>query len=205
MKPKYWIKGKSFLSNKDRILKNIINNFPNENLIVNDNYFHALLNSIIGQQISVSAAAAIKNRFFNLNKAITPRKVLNFNDLTLRKCGLSRQKILYIQNISNFFISNKHFIQNIKNLNESEIKETLISIKGVGNWTADMFLLFSYGSSNIFPIGDLGFIKAISKAYKKELPLKEAYLLELKKKWTPYNSIATWYLWRSLDPIPVSY
>jgi len=205
MKPKYWIKGKSFLSNKDKILKNIINNFPNENLIVNDNYFHALLNSIIGQQISVSAAAAIKNRFFSLNKTITPRKVLNFNDLTLRKCGLSRQKILYIQNISNFFISNKLFIQNIKNLNENEIKETLISIKGVGNWTADMFLLFSYGSSNIFPKGDLGFIKAISKAYKKELPLKEAFLTKLQKKWTPYNSIATWYLWRSLDPIPVSY
>ena len=123
----------------------------------------------------------------------------------MRSCGLSRQKILYIKNISNFFILNKFFFTNIKKYNEIEIKEKLITIKGVGNWTADMFLIFSYGSSDIFPQGDLGFIKAISKSYKKELPLSEAYLKKLQKKWSPYNSIATWYLWRSLDPIPVSY
>ena len=205
MKPKYWNKGKSFLSNKDRVLKSIINRFPRETLVLNDNYYHALLNSIIGQQISVSAAFAIKKRFFNLNKIITPTKVINFKQSSFRSCGLSRQKILYIKNISDFFISNKLFFTNIKKYNEIEIKEKLISIKGVGNWTADMFLLFSYGSSDIFPQGDLGFIKAISISYKKELPIDENYLKRLKKKWAPYNSIATWYLWRSLDPIPVSY
>ena len=176
MKPIYWNKGRSFLSNKDKILKNIIDTYPKEYLIINENYFHALLNSIIGQQISVSAANAIKNRFFNLAKNLTPKKVLKLKDISLRECGLSRQKILYIYNISSFFIENKNFIINLKKYNEKEIKDKLISIKGVGNWTADMFLLFSYGSSNIFPIGDLGFIKAISKAYNRELPLNDAYL-----------------------------
>tara|TARA_B110000116_G_C16765575_1_gene550655 strand:+ start:486 stop:1103 length:618 start_codon:yes stop_codon:yes gene_type:complete len=205
MKPRYWIKGKSFLSNKDKVLKSIINKFPKESLLLNDNYYHVLLNSIIGQQISVSAASSIKKRFFKLNRTIIPKNVIILKDSSLRECGLSRQKILYIKNISNFFITNKIFFKNIKKYNEIEIKEKLISIKGVGNWTADMFLLFSYGSSDIFPQGDLGFVKAISKLYGKELPLNEDYLKKLQKKWSPYNSIATWYLWRSLDPIPVSY
>ena len=205
MKPRYWNKGKIFLSNKDRVLKNIINLFPNENLIINNNHYHSLLNSIIGQQISVSAANAIKLRFFNLHKNILPKNVLNLRENSLKECGLSRQKILYIKNISDFFIINKNFFKEINSYNEIEIKEKLISIKGVGNWTIDMFLLFSYGSSDIFPQGDLGFIKAISKLYKKELPLSESYLNKLQKKWSPYNSIATWYLWRSLDPLPVNY
>ena len=205
MKPNYWNKGKNFLSNKDKVLKNIIDRFPKENLILNDNHYHVLINSIIGQQISVSAANAIKKRFFSLNKDIIPKKVLNLKEYSLKECGLSRQKILYIQNISKFFIENTNFSQNIKNYNEIAIKEKLITIKGVGNWTAEMFLLFGYGSSNILPIGDLGLIKAISKAYKKEIPLSKNYLEKLQKKWSPFNSIATWYLWRSIDPIPVSY
>ena len=205
MKPKYWNKGKLYLSNNDRVLKGIINKFPKESLLLNSNNYHSLINSIIGQQISVSAANAIKLKFFKLHKNILPKNVLNFEEDLLRECGLSRQKILYIKNISNFFINNKNFFKKINAYKEIDIKAKLISIKGVGNWTADMFLLFSYGSSDIFPQGDLGFIKAISKSYKKELPLSEAYLKKLQKKWSPYNSIATWYLWRSLDPIPVSY
>ena len=205
MKPQYWNKGKSFLSNKDSVLKSIIKNFPNENLEINSNHYHSLLNSIIGQQISVSAASAIKKRFFNLHRNITPINVLKINEETLKICGLSRQKILYICNISTFFLENKKFFANINKFDDNKIKEKLITIKGVGNWTADMFLLFSLGSSNIFPSGDLGFIKAISKLYKKELPLKESYLKKLNHRWTPYCSLATWYLWRSLDPIPISY
>ena len=118
---------------------------------------------------------------------------------------LSRQKISYIKNISIFFIKNKNVIKNIKNYSNDEIKELLIQIKGIGNWTIDMFLIFSLGHSNIAPRGDLGFNKAISKLYKKKLPLSDKYLLKIFKLWTPYNSMATWYLWRSLDPIPVSY
>ena len=205
MKPKYWNKGKIYLSNKDKVLKKLIQTYRNEYLNLNSNYFHSLINSIIGQQISVSAADSMKTKFFKLKRNITPQTVSKFRATDLRKCGLSRQKILYIRNISKFFLQNKKFIKNINKSSEEEIYNNLIEIKGVGNWTIHMFLMFSYGSSNIFPTGDLGFLKAISKLYKVQLPISERKLKLLYKKWSPYSSQATWYLWRSLDPIPVNY
>ena len=205
MKPKYWNKGKSYLSNKDKVLKKLIQTYRNEYLNLNSNYFHSLINSIIGQQISVSAADSMKTKLFKLKRNITPQTVSKLSTTDLRKCGLSRQKILYIRNISKFFLQNKKFIKNINKSSEEEIYNNLIEIKGVGNWTIHMFLMFSYGSSNIFPTGDLGFLKAISKLYKVQLPISERKLKLLYKKWSPYSSLATWYLWRSLDPIPVNY
>ena len=205
MKPKYWNKGKIHLSNKDKVLKKLIQTYRNEYLNLNSNYFHSLINSIIGQQISVSAADSMKTKFFKLKRNITPQTVSKLRTTDLRKCGLSRQKILYIRNISKFFLQNKKFIKNINTSSEEEIYNKLIEIKGVGNWTIHMFLMFSYGSSNIFPTGDLGFLKAISKLYKVQLPISERKLQLLYKKWSPYSSQATWYLWRSLDPIPVNY
>ena len=205
MKPKYWNKGKIYLSNKDKVLKKLIQTYRNEYLNLNSNYFHSLINSIIGQQISVSAADSMKTKFFKLKRNITPQTVSKLRTTDLRKCGLSRQKILYIRNISKFFLQNKKFIKNINKYSEEEIYNHLIEIKGVGNWTIHMFLMFSYGSSNIFPTGDLGFLKAISKLYKVQLPISERKLKLLYKKWSPYSSQATWYLWRSLDPIPVNY
>ena len=205
MKPKYWNKGKIYLSNKDKVLKKLIQTYRNEYLNLNSNYFHSLINSIIGQQISVSAADSMKTKFFKLKRNITPQTVSKLSTIDLRKCGLSRQKILYIRNISNFFLQNKKFIKNINKSSEEEIYNNLIEIKGIGNWTIHMFLMFSYGSSNIFPTGDLGFLKAISKLYKVQLPISERKLKLLYKKWSPYSSQATWYLWRSLDPIPVNY
>ncbi len=205
MKPKYWNKGKIYLSNKDKVLKKLIQTYRNEYLNLNSNYFHSLINSIIGQQISVSAADSMKTKFFKLKRNITPQTVSKLRTTDLRKCGLSRQKILYIRNISKFFLQNKKFIKNINKSSEEEIYNNLIEIKGVGNWTIHMFLMFSYGSSNIFPTGDLGFLKAISKLYKVQLPISERKLKFLYKKWSPYSSQATWYLWRSLDPIPVNY
>ena len=205
MKPKYWNKGRKFLSNKDSVLKRIIDQFPNQSLELNNNSFHALINSIIGQQISVSAANSMKIKLFSLKKNITPRTIKNIKKIDFRNCGLSKQKILYINNIADYFLNNKNFVNEINKLDDEMIREHLIEIKGIGNWTVDMFLLFTHGSSNIFPSGDLGFIKAISRHYKKELPLSDKTLRALYNKWSPFSSIATWYLWRSLDPIPVSY
>tara|TARA_B100000029_G_scaffold297353_1_gene290543 strand:- start:5898 stop:6515 length:618 start_codon:yes stop_codon:yes gene_type:complete len=205
MKTKFWNKAKIYLSKKDKILKSIINNYPNEELLINNNYFHTLLKSIIGQQISVSAANSIQKKFFSIKKKIDPKNVIKIKNVTLKNIGLSKQKIIYIKNISYFFIHNKNFITNIKNYNEHEIKKHLIEIKGIGPWTVDMFMIFGLGKSNIFPKGDLGFLKAISISYKKKLPIEEKELNRLFKKWSPYNTVATWYLWRSLDPIPISY
>ena len=205
MKPSYWNKGINYLSNKDKVLKKLIKTYKKEHLNLNNNYFHSLINSVIGQQISVSAAHSIKNKFFSIKKNITPLNVSKIKTNDLRKCGLSRQKILYIRNISKYFLENKSFIKNIEKYSEEEIFNSLIQIKGVGKWTIHMFLMFSYGSSNIFPIGDLGLLKAISKLYNLKLPISERKLKYLNKKWSPYSSQATWYLWRSLDPIPVNY
>ena len=205
MKPSYWNKGKKYLSKKDIVLKKLIKTYKNEHLNLNNNYFHSLINSIIGQQISVSAADSIKNKFFSIKKNITPLTVSKFKTNDLRKCGLSRQKILYIRNISKYFLQNKNFIKNFEKYSEEEIFNSLIQIKGVGKWTIHMFLMFSYGSSNIFPTGDLGFLKAISKLYNLKIPISEKKLKYLNKIWSPYCSQATWYLWRSLDPIPVNY
>ena len=205
MKPKYWNKGRNYLSNKDRVLKAIIINYPNQHLSTNINFFHCLINSIIGQQISVIAANTIKKKFYLLHKQITPKNVSILPEDSMKKIGLSRQKISYVKNIALFFQENKSFIKNVNKYSEKEIKNKLISIKGVGEWTADMFLIFALGKLNIFPKGDLGFIKAISVAYKKKLPLTNRQLNFLYKKWSPYTTIATWYLWRSLDPLPISY
>ena len=205
MKPSYWNKGINYLSNKDKVLKKLIKTYKNEHLNLNNNYFHSLINSVIGQQISVSAAHSIKNKFFSIKKNITPLNVSKIKTNDLRKCGLSRQKILYIRNISKYFLENKSFIKNIEKYSEEEIFNKLIHIKGVGKWTIHMFLMFSYGSSNIFPIGDLGFLKAISKLYNLKLPISDRKLRHLNKIWSPYSSQATWYLWRSLDPITVNY
>ena len=205
MKPKYWNRGKLYLSNKDKVLKKIILQFPKEHMTINTNHYHSLINSIIGQQISVNAASSIKNKFFSLDDNITPTKIIKINNRLIKKCGLSKQKTEYINNVSIFFLKNKKFIKQIHNYEDEFIRNKLIQIKGVGNWTIDMFLIFSLGFNNIFPEGDLGFLKAISKAYNKNIPLDKNYLNKLKKRWSPYNSLATWYLWRSLDPLPINY
>ena len=205
MKPKYWNRGKLYLSNKDKVLKKIILQFPKEHMTINTNHYHSLINSIIGQQISVNAASSIKNKFFSLDDNITPTKIIKINNRLIKKCGLSKQKTEYINNISIFFLKNKKFIKQIHNYDDEFIRNKLIQIKGVGNWTIDMFLIFSLGFNNIFPEGDLGFLKAISKAYNKNSPLDRDFLNKLKKRWSPYNSLATWYLWRSLDPLPINY
>ena len=205
MKPKFWNKGKICLSKKDKVLKSIIYKYKKDSLSINDNYFHCLLNAIIGQQISVIAASAIKKRFFLLKKNINPKSIIKINDKSFKKVGLSKQKILYIKNIAIFFLKNKKFIKNINKYNEIEIKEKLISIKGIGQWTVNMFLIFGLGRSNVLPKKDLGLLKAISLTYKINLPIEDKDLEKLFKRWTPYNTVATWYLWRSLDPIPVIY
>ncbi len=205
MKPIFWNKGKTYLSKNDKVLKLIIQEFNNEYLSINKNYYHCLLNSIIGQQISVAAASSIKKKFFSLKSNINPISVLKLDKKKMKTSGLSSQKISYIINLSEFFLSNKKFVNNINFYRETVIKEKLINIKGIGPWTIDMFLIFSLGKSNIFPVGDLGLRKAISKSYSNYNKVSERKLNLLYNKWTPYNTVATWYLWRSIDPKPINY
>ena len=201
----YWNKAINDLKRKDKILAKIIINNQKEQLTIRDRYFISLIRAIIGQQISVKAAQSIWVKFKKKYKTISPKKLSKENIRNLRKLGLSKQKASYVKNISNFFLLNKVKIKNWKNLHDDKIINELTSIKGIGTWTAEMFLIFSLGRPNVFPIKDLGLLKAISINYKKKLPLQKSFLIKLKKKWHPWCSVATWFLWRSIDPIPVSY
>ena len=201
----YWNKAIKNLKHKDRILAKIISNHHKEYLIVRDKYFVSLLRAIMGQQISVKAAQSIWVKFKKNYKIISPKKLSEEKISNLKKLGLSKQKSQYIKNISIFFIKNKKRINHWKYLEDEIIIKELISIKGVGTWTAEMFLMFSMGRPNIFPIQDLGLLKAISINYNKKLPLNNNFLIQLKKRWDPWCSVATWFMWRSIDPITVNY
>ncbi len=201
----YWNKALKDLKQKDKILAKIISSHHKDYLIISNNYFISLIRAIIGQQISVKAAQSIWNKFYKKYNIITPNKISNENIQGLKKIGLSRQKASYIINISLFFINNKNKISKWSSLDDDKIIEHLTSIKGVGKWTAEMFLIFSLGRSNVFPIQDLGLLKAISINYNKKLPLNKSFLKKLKKNWDPWCSVATWFLWRSIDPIPIDY
>ena len=201
----YWNKAIRYLKQNDKILAKIIDQNYRDYLIVRDKYFISLIRAIIGQQISVKAAHSIWLKFNKKYNKITPQKIYNEKNQNLKKLGLSKQKVLYIKNVSYYFLKNKNRINKWSQLSDEEIIKDLTSIKGIGVWTAEMFLMFSLGRANILPLNDLGLLKAISINYKKPLPLKKNFLLQLKKKWDPWCSVATWYLWRSIDPIPVNY
>jgi len=201
----YWNKALKDLKRKDKILAKIITTHKHEYLIVRDKYFITLIRSVIGQQISVKAAHSIWIKFSKKYKKISPDRISKENIKSLKKIGLSKQKSSYIKNIAYFFLKNKQRIKQWSNLNDDEIIEDLISIKGIGVWTAEMFLMFCLGRSNIFPIKDLGLMKAICANYNKKMPISKSFLKKLKNNWDPWCTVATWFLWRSIDPLPVNY
>ena len=201
----YWNKALIHLKQKDKILAKIILHHKSDYLLISNDKYTSLLRAIIGQQISVKAAHSIWLKFSKKYNKINPKKIADEKNYNLKKLGLSRQKVLYVKNISHYFLENKKRIKNWHQLSDEEVIQDLITIKGIGIWTAEMFLMFSLGRPNIFPINDLGFLKAISINYNKSLPLNKKFLDKLKKKWDPWCSVATWYLWRSIDPIPVNY
>jgi len=203
--PHYWLKGKRELSKKDPVIKLLITQFNKENLKIKNSPYKTLINSIIGQQISVKAADSVRKKFYTGCKPINPTNIAKINVRTIRKAGLSKQKAQYIKNISNYFLNNKSSAKKFNNMNDQEIIAELTTIKGVGVWTAEMFLIFALGRPNVLPVQDLGLIKAISLSYKSGKKVSTKDLKKLNDKWSPHSTIATWYLWRSLDPGPVNY
>ncbi len=195
----------------------LINQFHNEKLLKKNNAFHTLARAIIGQQISVKAADSIWDKFeqalknsaikYNINNYISAKNLFNLELEEMKKCGLSNQKINYLKNIADFFEKEFSEMDEIAHLNEDEVAEKLLSIKGIGKWTVEMFLLFHMHSPDIFPVGDIGLLKAIENNYnvKRNTKKFDTKLKQLSKLWQPYRSVATWYLWRSIDPVPVEY
>ena len=204
-KPKFWNKAKKELCLRDKKLGKLIKSYPKDFLYSKSDPFKTLARSIIGQQISVTAAQAVWDRFEKKAKVVKPKIVRSMHHMTLKSCGLSRQKIKYIKSLSDAFIEKKIEPMNWASLENEKIIEELTQIKGIGRWTAEMFLIFNLCRPDIFPADDLGLIKGICKCYNYKYPISRERALKISSKWKPWRSVATWYFWRSLDPIPVEY
>ena len=203
--PVFWQKAKKALSAKDKKLSKVIESYPNDFLFSKSDPFFTLARSIVGQQISVKAAQSVWDKLEIKVKKINPKIILKTHSGTLKSVGLSRQKVNYLKNLARAFIEKKIKINLWNKMNDEEIIQDLIQIKGIGRWTAEMFLIFNLCRADIFPLDDIGMIKGLCKLYKISYPTERERIIKIGDKWKPYRSVATWYLWRSLDPIPVEY
>tara|TARA_B100000989_G_C19508626_1_gene457771 strand:+ start:55 stop:675 length:621 start_codon:yes stop_codon:yes gene_type:complete len=204
-KPHFWDQAKKELIKKDKKLGSIILSYPNDFLYSKYDPFYTLARSIVGQQISVKAAQAVWDRYEKKIKKVNPENTMKIHFMTLKSCGLSKQKITYLKSLAKSFIDNKLNILNSNTATDEEIISELTKIKGIGRWTAEMFLIFNLCRPDIFPVEDLGLIKGICKCYNLQYPINKEDAIKISLKWKPWRSVATWYFWRSLDPIPVEY
>ena len=207
--PKYWNTAKKYLSKKDKVMASLINKYrsPSETILTSrKDIFFSLCKSIIGQQISVAAADAVFLRFKKKCKnKINARTVSKLSFSSLKSCGLSKQKVKGIKDLAERTL-NKTFKPNlIKKMTDEEAIEYLSDLRQIGRWSAEMILLFTFNRSNIWPLQDIGLLRAISNNYNKKYFPPKIFLNKLYKKFTPYCSVATWYLWRSIDNEPIQY
>ena len=205
-KPKYWNSALKYLSSKDSVMKTLIKKYNDKTLTTRKDIFFSLCKSIIGQQISVAAANAVFLKFKKTCKGkITPITVNKKRTSELKKCGLSRQKVKGIKELSKKFLNKEFNPKLIKNMSDEEAIVYLSTLRQIGRWSAEMILLFTFNRENIWPIQDIGLLRAISNNYKKKYLPPKTFVTKLKKKFTPYCSVATWYLWRSIDDEPIQY
>ena len=207
--PRYWSKAKKYLSKKDKKMSKLIKNYqsPTETILTTRrDIFFSLCKSIIGQQISVAAANSVflkfKKKCKNKINAKTVSK-LTFNQL--KSCGLSRQKVLGIRSLAKKILDKSFNPKIISKMTDEEAITYLSSLRQIGRWSAEMILLFTYNRSNIWPVQDVGLLRAISKNYNKKYLPPISFVNLLKRRFSPYCSVATWYLWRSIDPEPIQY
>ena len=204
--PKYWTRAKRILSKKDKVMKKLINDYKDGSLVTRNDVFFSLCKSIIGQQISVAAANSVFLRFKKKCKnKINARTVSKLSFSSLKSCGLSKQKVKGIKDLAKRTL-NKTFKPNLINkMTDEEAIEYLSDLRQLGRWSAEMILLFTFNRSNIWPLQDIGLLRAISNNYNKKYFPPKIFLNKLYKKFTPYCSVATWYLWRSIDNEPIQY
>jgi len=211
MKPDYWDSAALALAKGDRVMGKLIAAYPGIHLTRRGDPFTTLARAIVGQQISVKAAQSIWNRLVAATHGsgepirLDPARVGRTRMPTLRRVGLSARKGEYIRDLARHFASGALDPREWPRLSDEELIAALIDVKGIGRWTAEMFLMFHELRADVLPVDDLGLQKAMALHYNdgERLPLPE--LRRLGEKWAPYRSVATWYLWRSLDPIPVEY
>ena len=207
--PKYWVRAKKNLSRKDKVMATLIKKYksPNEKILTTrKDIFFSLCKSIIGQQISVAAANSVFLKFKKkCNNRISAKVVSKLSFIQLKSCGLSKQKVKGIQSLAKQILDKTFNPRLISKMSDEEAILYLSQLRQIGRWSAEMILLFTYNRSNIWPVQDIGLLRAISKNYKKNYLPPEKFVKLLKKKFSPYCSVATWYLWRSIDPEPIQY
>ena len=203
--PEYWDEACKHLGRRDRVMKKLIPRFGEGRLTSRGDAFTTLARSIVGQQISVKAAQSVWNRLeLLLEKNTTPGNVLSKKRPQLRACGLSDRKTEYIADLAQHFADGRIHVHKWPRMDDEAVIAELTEVRGIGRWTAEMFLMFNLLRPDVFPLGDLGLQKGIRLAYfKRSVSLKR--MKQLGETWRPWRSVATWYLWRSLDPLPVEY
>jgi len=202
----YWNKAKRILSKRDPVLREIINKFNKGYLTSRKDPFFSLCRTIIGQQISTKAADSIWSKFeTKCKKKIVPETVLKLTSSSLKSAGLSRQKITYLKNIAKSFKNKSFNMRNLKKMNDDLAIHYITQLKGLGVWSAQMFLMFNLNRPDVFPTKDIGLIRAISKNYKTSYPPSKRFLDKISRLHTGYRTVFTWYMWRSIDPTDVDY
>jgi len=202
----YWSRAKKILSKKDKVMKKLISNYKDGSLVTRNDVFFSLCKSIIGQQISVAAANSVFLRFKKKCKnKINARTVNKLSFNSLKSCGLSKQKVKGIKDLAKRTLDKSFKPSLIKKMTDEEAIEYLSNLRQIGRWSAEMILLFTFNRSNIWPLQDIGLLRAVSNNYKKKYFPPKTFLDKLYKKFTPYCSVATWYLWRSIDNEPIQY
>jgi DNA-3-methyladenine glycosylase II len=205
MKPEYWDKAKRALSRSDPVMAGIIKRYPKVFMTRRGEAFMTLARAICGQQISVKAAQSVWNRVCDCVGDITPRNVLQRKRPQLRACGLSDRKTEYIADLAQHFVDGKIHEKRWPEMDDEAIIAELTDVRGIGRWTAEMFLMFNLLRPDVFPLDDLGLQKGIRVSYFKGRKVSLRTMKRLGETWRPWRTVASWYLWRSLDPVPVEY
>ena len=208
--PTYWDEACKHLSRRDRVMRKLIPKCGEARLQSRGDAFTTLARSIVGQQISVKAAQSVWNRFVALTPGddparIDPARVLALATVDMRGAGLSARKVEYLGDLARHFSSGAVHVHEWTAMDDDAIIDELVAIRGIGRWTAEMFLIFHLMRPNVLPLDDLGLLKGISLSYFSGEPVTRAEAREVGDAWAPYRSVATWYIWRSLDPLPVDY
>ena len=200
--PEYWEDACKHLVKKDRVMKRLIPKFPDTAIPPRGDAFATLARSIIGQQISVKAAQTVWHRFAALPKSMTPTAVLKLKVDDMRGVGLSARKVEYLVDLSIHFDTGAVHVTDWDAMDDEAIIAELVAIRGIGRWTAEMFLIFYLTRPNVLPLDDVGLISGISKNYFSGESVSRSDAREVAAAWAPYCSVATWYIWRSLDTKP---
>jgi len=203
--PAYWAEACKHLVKKDRVMRRLIPQFGAEALQTRGDPFITLARSIVGQQVSVKSAASIWKRFSALIAEITPANVLLLKVDDMRGAGLSARKVDYLVDLALHFTENRLHVQDWEQMDDEAIIAELTAIRGIGRWTAEMFLIFYLLRPNVLPLDDVGLLKGISESYFSGDPVSRSDAREVAEAWKPWCTVATWYIWRSLDPQPVAY